>query len=105
MRRGESLTQLELQAHPAWRGFGAAAERHPPMRGWLAVPLTGRGGRSVGIIQLTDKYDGDFTARDEAALVELARVASLALEKTRRSARAERRHGVTEIGRASCRER
>jgi GAF domain-containing protein len=89
------LTQSEVEAHPAWRGFGAAAERHPPMRGWLAVPLTGREDRNVGIIQLTDKYDGDFSASDEAALVELARFASAALEETRRSARAERRHRST----------
>jgi GAF domain-containing protein len=61
------------------------------MRGWLAVPLTGRGGRNVGVIQFSDKYEGDFSARDEAALVELARLASVALEETRRSARTQRR--------------
>lgn len=27
------LTQSELKAHPAWRGFGAAAERHPRCTG------------------------------------------------------------------------
>src|SRR5437867_5417415 len=89
------LTQGELEAHPAWRGFGAAAERHPPMRGWLAVPLTGRGGRNIGVIQLSDKYDGDFSATDEAALVELARLASVALNETRRTTRAERRRSAT----------
>jgi len=88
------LTQGELEAHPAWRGFGAAAERHPPMRAWLAVPLTGRGGRNIGVIQLSEKYDGDFGAKDEATLVELARLASAALEGTRRSARAQRRRGA-----------
>lgn len=95
LNRPMRLTQAELETHPAWRGFGTAAERHPPMRGWLAAPLTGRGGRNVGLIQLSDKYDGDFGARDEAALVELARLASVALEETRRSARAERRRSAT----------
>ena len=66
------------------------------MRGWLAVPLTGRGGRNIGVIQLSDKYDGDFSATDEAALVELARLASVAFQETRRSARAQRRRGAIE---------
>jgi len=95
LNRPIRLTQAELEAHPAWRGFGAAAERHPPMRGWLAVPLTGRGGRNVGVIQLSDKYDGDFSETDEADLVELGRLASVALNETRRTARAERRRSAT----------
>src|SRR5213594_1312491 len=95
LNRPMRLTQAELEAHRAWRGFGAAAERHPPMRGWLAVPLTGRGGRNVGVIQLSDKYDGDFSETDEADLVELGRLASVALNETRRTARAERRRSAT----------
>src|SRR5205814_1771911 len=35
------LTQAELEAHPAYKGFGSAAVGHPPMRGWLASPLVG----------------------------------------------------------------
>jgi len=85
------LTQAELEAHPAWRGFGAAAGRHPPMRGWLAVPLTGRGGRNIGLIQLSDKREGDFTDEDEALLVQVARLASVAIGDVRRSARVHRR--------------
>jgi GAF domain-containing protein len=87
------LTQGELTAHSGWRGFGDAAERHPPMRGWLAAPLTGCGGRSIGIIQLSDKYQGDFSAADEEVLVGLAHCASIALEENRRAARAQRRRG------------
>jgi len=85
------LTQAELEAHPAWQGFGKAASRHPPMRGWLAVPLTGRGGRNIGLIQLSDKYEGEFTGEDEAVLVQVARLASDAIEKVRRVTRAQRR--------------
>lgn len=85
------LTAAELEMHPAWQGFGAAAKRHPPMRGWLAVPLRGRTGRSIGVIQLSDKYDGDFNAADETILVELSGLASVAFEATRRSRRAQRR--------------
>ncbi len=93
LNRPMRLTQTELEAHPAWRGFGAAAERHPPMRGWLAAPLTGREGWNIGLIQLSDRYDGEFSATDEAVLVELARLSSIALQDKRRYARAQRRRG------------
>src|SRR5207249_11803975 len=35
------LTDEELRSHPEWRDFGEEAGQHPPMRGWLAVPLIG----------------------------------------------------------------
>jgi signal transduction histidine kinase/ActR/RegA family two-component response regulator len=77
------MTQAELTSHPAWRGFGESAERHPPMRGWLAAPLTGRDGKNLGILQLSDKYDGEFTEPDEAIAVQLAQMASVAVENAR----------------------
>lgn len=77
------LTQAELEAHPAWRGFGKEAGRHPPMRGWLAVPLVGRDGRNLGLIQLSDKSEGEFTEEDEGVLVQLAQMASVAVENAR----------------------
>ena len=91
LNRPTRLTQAELEAHPAWRGFGKEAGRHPPMRGWLAAPLTGRRGRNIGLIQLSDKYEGEFTEEDETILVQLAQLASVAVENVRRSARARRR--------------
>lgn len=75
------LTQPELEAHPAWRGFGPYAGEHPPMRGWLAAPLVARDGRNIGVIQLSDKVSGEFDAEDEAALVQLAQLASVAVER------------------------
>jgi K+-sensing histidine kinase KdpD len=77
------LTQAELEAHPAWQGAGVEATRHPPLRGWLAAPLIGRGGENLGLIQLSDKEAGDFTAEDEAILVQLAQLASAVIEKLR----------------------
>jgi PAS domain S-box-containing protein len=77
------MTQAELEAHQSWRGFGKEAENHPPMRGWLAAPLVGRDGKNMGLIQLSDKYDGEFTEADEAILVQLAQMASVAVEKAR----------------------
>ncbi|HEX8697819.1 MAG TPA: GAF domain-containing protein, partial [Myxococcaceae bacterium] len=77
------MTQEELLAHPAWRGFGAHAAAHPPMRGWLAVPLVGRNGKNLGLIQLSDKYEGEFTPEDESILVQLSRLAAVAIENAR----------------------
>ncbi|PKO43248.1 MAG: hypothetical protein CVU30_08385 [Betaproteobacteria bacterium HGW-Betaproteobacteria-3] len=73
------LTQAELEAHPRWRGFGAHADRHPAMRGWLAVPLIGRDGANIGLMQLSDKYEGEFTAQDEYVAMEMARLVSIAI--------------------------
>ena len=86
------LTQAETErASPEWREppgglrlgngmIGLPAE--PPLRGWLAAPLTGRDGHNMGVLQLSDRYDGDFTNDDEAILVQLAQMASIALENS-----------------------
>src|SRR5258708_38260927 len=65
------MTQAELEAHPDWHSFGKEKEKHPPMRGWLAAPLTGRDGHNLGLIQLSDKYEGEFTEEDKAILVQM----------------------------------
>ncbi len=74
------LTQADLEAHPAWRGFGAHAAEHPPMRGWLAVPLTNHAGENVGLLQLSDKYTGEFDSADLAVAQQFAQIASAAIE-------------------------
>lgn len=66
-----------------WRGFGKEAKSHPPMRGWLAAPLIGSDGKNLGLVQLSDKYEGDFDEKDEAILVQLAKMASAAVENAR----------------------
>jgi PAS domain S-box-containing protein len=78
------LTQAELEALPHWRDFGDQADnKHPPMRGWLAVPLTGRNGENIGLLQLTDKYEGEFTLQDQYVSAELAQLASIAIENVK----------------------
>lgn len=77
------LTQDELQRHPASTGAGGHHDRHPPMRGWLAVPLVGHGGRNLGLVQLSDKEEGDFTEADESVLVQLAAIAATGIENAR----------------------
>jgi PAS domain S-box-containing protein len=53
------------------------------MDGWLAVPIVGPDDENRGLIQLSDKYQGEFTEADEAILVQLPDVASAAIENAR----------------------
>jgi PAS domain S-box-containing protein len=75
------MTPAALEAHPAWRGLGTDARPRPPLRGWLAAPLIGRDDQNIGLIRLSDRDAGEFTADDEAILVQLAQMASIAVEK------------------------
>jgi GAF domain-containing protein len=78
------LTQAEVEAHPAWRGFGSEATKHPPMRGWLAVPLIGQDQHNYGLLQLSDKYnDAEFTEEDESHLIQLAQLTAMTLDALR----------------------
>jgi GAF domain-containing protein len=74
------LTDEQLRAHERWRNFGDQIDVHPPMRGWLAVPLIGSDGANYGFIQASDRLEGEFTEQDEANLVKLAALTSTALD-------------------------
>jgi GAF domain-containing protein len=80
VNRPMRLTQAQLEAHPEWRNFGTELGKHPPMRGWLVVPLIGSDGHNYGFIQASDRVEGDFTAQDEANLVRLGELTSTALD-------------------------
>lgn len=74
-------THAELEAHPAWLGFGTERAKHPPMRGWMAAPIVGRDGTVWGLLQLSDRLDGgDYSAEDEATFARFARLATTTLE-------------------------
>ncbi|MBW4699259.1 MAG: PAS domain S-box protein [Aphanocapsa lilacina HA4352-LM1] len=77
------LNQEQLETHPYWRVLGEASAQRPPLRGWLAAPLVARDGYNIGLIQLSDKDEGEFTAEDEAILVQLTQMASVAIENAR----------------------
>ena len=77
------MTQAELEAHPRWRGFGEHAGQHPPMRGWLAVPLIDKNGRNLGLLQLSDKYAGEFDEDDQVIVQQFAQMAVSVLENSR----------------------
>ncbi|MGV8803848.1 MAG: PAS domain S-box protein [Polaromonas sp.] len=81
--RAVRLTQAELDAHLRRCGGQAFSELQPPMRGLLAVPLVDRNGKNMGVLQLSDKYEGEFTKQDEYVALELGHLASAALENAR----------------------
>ncbi|MCY1270881.1 Adaptive-response sensory-kinase SasA [compost metagenome] len=77
------LTQDELERHSRWRGFGAHAAAHPPMRGWLAVPLINKSGGNLGLLQLSDKMDGEFDVDDLTIVQQFAQMTVSFLENSR----------------------
>jgi PAS domain S-box-containing protein len=74
------LTQAELESHPGWLDAAGFANHRPTMRGWMAIPLVGRSGTNIGLLQLSDKFKGDFTLHDEYVATELAQLASIVIE-------------------------
>jgi PAS domain S-box-containing protein len=74
------LTQAELAHDTRWRILAKTAVAVPTTNGWLAVPLVGRNGQNMGLLQLADRDEGEFTAEDEAILVQLSRLAAIAIE-------------------------
>jgi signal transduction histidine kinase len=74
------LRLADIAAHPASSGFPVG---HPPMRGFLGVPVRIRD-EVFGNLYLTNKRGGgDFTEDDEAVLVALGAAAAVAVENSR----------------------
>jgi len=74
------LRLADIAAHPASAGF---PDGHPPMRGFLGVPVRVRD-EVFGNLYLTDKRGGGaFTEDDEAVLVALGAAAGVAVENAR----------------------
>jgi PAS domain S-box-containing protein len=74
------LTQAELQVHPRWRMPAEWGHARPPMRGWLAIPLKNRSGENLGLLEFSDKCEGEFTQQDQYVLEQLAHTACAAIE-------------------------
>ncbi|MBM7118110.1 PAS domain-containing protein [Archangium primigenium] len=92
------LTQGQLESDPRWLAGSTPPRDHPPLRGWLAVPLIGREAQVLGLIHLSDKEDGsDFSAGDESLLVQVARYASSALENVRLASETQAAEARTRI--------
>jgi signal transduction histidine kinase len=74
------LRLAEIAEHPASSGF---PDGHPPMRGFLGVPVRVRD-EVFGNLYLADKRGGgEFTEDDEAVLVALGAAAGVAVENAR----------------------
>ena len=74
------LRLADIAAHPASSGF---PDGHPPMRGFLGVPVRVRD-EVFGNLYLTNKRGGgEFTEDDEAVLVALGAAAGVAVENAR----------------------
>jgi GAF domain-containing protein len=74
------LRLADIAAHPASSGF---PEGHPPMRGFLGVPVRVRD-EVFGNLYLANKRGGgEFTEDDEAVLVALGAAAGVAVENAR----------------------
>jgi PAS domain S-box-containing protein len=71
------LRAADLLAHPLWWGL---PDGHAPLRGLLGARLVGAHSDVNGLIMVSDKGEGEFTAEDESLLTQLATVASLALQ-------------------------
>lgn len=90
----ELLAAFEPLHHPIRLSRGQV-DRHPQLadlpedvralarQGWMVVPLADILGGATGSIQLFEKAGGDFTDNDEALVVQVARITSLALQKSR----------------------
>src|SRR5690606_10072832 len=73
-----------LISHPNWKNFSGMKDarglEHPPMRGWLAVPVLSRDQGFIGVLQASDKFKGEFNKLDLKRLQHLARLAAPMLE-------------------------
>jgi PAS domain S-box-containing protein len=77
------LAWAELAALPAVRQASAVGQCCNGLTSWLAAPFVSRTGKNLGLVQVSNKVDGDFSELDEAALVQLAHLASVAIENAR----------------------
>lgn len=80
------MTKKQVENSLVARGLSHVAPGHPLLEGWLAVPLISRDHQTLGLIQVADKVDGDFTEDDEVVLLQLAQLAAVAIANAERYA-------------------
>jgi PAS domain S-box-containing protein len=77
------FTQKELATDPRWRTLERVVLANPQTNGWVAAPLVDRNHKTMGLLQLADKTDGEFTTEDQAILVQLSRLAAISIENAK----------------------
>lgn len=92
IERPQPLRLSDVSEHPSSYGFPAG---HPPMHSFLGVPVVIHG-QVWGNLYLTEKDEGEFTDRDEEAVVILAQWAAIAIENARLYALSEQRRELSE---------
>jgi CheY-like chemotaxis protein/serine phosphatase RsbU (regulator of sigma subunit) len=80
------MTKREIERSLLNRGLIGIPPGHPFLEGWLAVPLVSREDETLGLIQVADKVNGDFTSDDEVVLLQLAQLAAVAIGNAERYA-------------------
>ena len=83
-RRSLRMSSAELAAEPARSALEGAGDRVRSMRSWLVASLCAPDGKEIGLIQAFDKREGEFTHLDEEVLVQLAQMATAAVERAQR---------------------
>ncbi len=79
MDEGRPVRLAHIAEHPSAVGF---PEHHPPMDGFLGVPVAGPDG-IVGNLYLADKLAGEFSQEDETVAVMFAANAAVAVQNAR----------------------
>ncbi len=77
------LAQDALGTDPRWKKLEEIVLVRPCEGGFLAAPVVGRDGKSMGLLQLADKEGGEFSEDDEVILLQLSRLAAIAVENAR----------------------
>ena len=100
IKDAETLVLESITDDPRSVGF---PPHHPPMRGFLGVPVLLRG-RAYGNLYLTEKAGGPFTAEDRGLVETLAAQAAVAIENARllqdATTRSAQLEALNEIGAA-----
>lgn len=78
------MNEKELYKHPRFKQFSdmktSKGLKHPPLPGWLAVPIISTKGEAIGALQLSDKYEGEFSCEDQKVLENYAQMIASTFE-------------------------
>lgn len=83
LKESQRLGASAVEIQPGWDSLRATAGEALRINGLLSAPLLARDGTNVGAIHVADRYRDEFTSDDEAVLVQLAQMTSVALENAR----------------------
>ncbi len=77
------ITAATMNAEPHLSGLTQHDDLRHPLRGWMGAPLISRDGNNLGLLEISDKAEGDFTESDLQVLNQLAGLASVSIENIR----------------------